>query len=126
MEENENQTIEQKRSAHALAFVMELKHGKHGDYGKFKSYVSGLPATIVMNGLGQAIATELSSGEMGHDHLFKAIEEWLLTKCDIYPENRGLMKAITSHSQESYIRAQAEALAYLVWLKKFSQAYLKE
>lgn len=118
--------MEQKRAAHALEFIVGLEKDGPGKYGKFRSYVSSLPATIVMNGFGQAMATELASKkEKGHDHLFKAVEEWLLTKCGIYPEESDLMKAITSNGQDEYIRAQAEALAYLVWLKKFSQAYLK-
>lgn len=137
MDRKEERTIEQKRAAHALEFVTGLKDGKYGNYGKFRSYVNGLPATIVMNGLGQAMATELAAANLGkaeqkrktdhkaHEKLFKQIEKWLLLECDIYPESSDLMVAITFHGQDEYIRAQAEALAYLVWLKKFSQAYLK-
>jgi CRISPR-associated protein Cmr5 len=35
------------------------------------------------------------------------------------------MQAITEEDQRHYIRAQTEALAYLVWLKKFANAYLE-
>ena len=118
-------TIEQRRAAHALEFVKGLEAEGSHKYGKFRSYVSRLPAIIVMNGLGQAMATELASKEKGHDKLFNAVEEWLLKEVNAYPESSDLMKAITTHSQDEYIRSQAEALAYLVWLKKFSQAYLK-
>jgi len=44
----------------------------------------------------------------------------------VYSENEGLMDAIVGGNQDKYVRAQAEALAYLVWLKKFSQAFLRK
>ena len=121
------QTLGQKRAAHALDAVKKLVNQKN--YGNFGSYVQRLPATIVMNGLGQAMASELAAARSGtndderaHKVLFKLVESWL-QKSNAYPEI-DLMIAIVKGSQEDYVRAQAEALAYLDWLKKFSQAYL--
>ena len=37
----------------------------------------------------------------------------------------SLIDAIVKHGQAEYVHAQAESLAYLVWLKKFAQAFLK-
>jgi CRISPR-associated protein Cmr5 len=34
------------------------------------------------------------------------------------------MEEIMANSQDSYLHAQAEAMAYLEWLKKFAQAFL--
>ena len=102
---------------------------KDNNYGNFASYVQRLPATIVMNGLGQAMASELAAArgckdedERAHKILFELVESWL-QKCNAYPK-MDLMIAIVQGNQEDYVRAQAEALAYLDWLKKFSQAYL--
>jgi len=131
----------QRRAAHALAAVGELKENdqKGKGYGNFVSYVDRLPATIVMNGLGQAMASELAAARLGkqdrnpdekaHEKLFDIVQKWL-KKSSVYdesasPESKWLMKAIVEGSQDDYVRAQAEALAYLDWLKKFSQAYLK-
>lgn len=123
----------QRRAACALKAVDDIKGEDYS--GKFRSYVERLPASIVMNGLGQALASELASAgrsEEGksdseaHKRLFKEIEDWLLKERVIYAEKADLMNAIVSGSQEQYVLAQAEALAYLEWLKKFSQAFLKK
>jgi CRISPR-associated protein Cmr5 len=87
-----------------------------------------------MNGLGQAMAGELAAARLGkgdkmsideqaHKTLFDCVERWLFAS-RAYEGKKGLMAAIVESSQEDYVRAQAEALAYLDWLKKFSQAYL--
>jgi CRISPR-associated protein Cmr5 len=121
------QTLGQKRASHALEAIKDLV--KQKNYGNFASYVQRLPATIIMNGLGQAMAGELAAArgctnedERAHKILFELVESWL-KKSKAYPE-ADLMTAIVKGSQENYVRAQAEALAYLDWLKKFSQAYL--
>lgn len=123
----EGQTLGQQRAAHALEAIKKLE--KEKNYGNFGSYVQRLPATIVMNGLGQAMAGELAAARNGtndderaHKILFKLVESWL-QKSNAYPKI-DLMTAIVRGGQEDYVRAQAEALAYLDWLKKFSQAYL--
>lgn len=121
-------TLGQKRAAHALKAIAKLV--EKNNYGNFGSYVQRLPATIVMNGLGQAMAGELAAGrggkdddERAHKTLFGFVESWLW-ESKTYPNDEGLMEAIVKSNQEDYVRAQAEALAYLDWLKKFSQAYL--
>ena len=115
-------TKEQERASHALEKINELK-----DYGNFVSYANSLPASIVMNGLGQAMAFELSSGkkDIGHKELYRIMQDWLCGKSGVFTDEPDLMIAITKKPQREYIRAQAEALAYLDWLKKFSRAYLK-
>jgi len=149
-------TIGQKRAAHSLAAVRGLQGLDCGqievytqqfaslewlfklqnvDIGKFDSYVERLPATIVMNGLGQAMAFELAAARLGktvrkpderaHELLYLIVESWL-QECGICPKGKDLMKTIVGSSQEEYVRAQYEALAYLDWLKMFTQAYLKE
>ncbi len=123
----DEQTLGQKRAAHALEAIKKLV--KQENYGNFGSYVQRLPATIVMSGLGQAMAGELAAArgcsnedERAHKILFEFVESWL-QKSNVYPGD-DLMTAIVKSNQEGYVRAQAEALAYLDWLKKFSQAYL--
>ncbi len=119
-------TLGQRRAAQALAAVRKLEANETmGEgYGNFVSYVDRLPASIVMNGLGQAMATELAASEPPHRILFDFVEEWL-KESGVYPRDMGLMDAIVHGSQEEYVRAQEEALAYLEWVKKFGHAYLK-
>jgi CRISPR-associated protein Cmr5 len=131
MPESNELTLEQKRAKDAFGKINKIK--KDEKFGsKFRSYVERLPSMIVMNGLGQAMAFELACAELGkenrtidmkaHEELYKTIEAWL-KECKVY--EKELIESIISSDQESYIRAQAETLAYLEWLKKFSQAYLK-
>ncbi len=163
---NEPRTVEQKRANHALKTIRALRdldHGQGSDdksppiYGNLRAYVENLPTTIVMNGLGQAMATELAAARMGgdggsigdrslserieslqaparedrsaderaHELLFYVVQDWL-RKGGVYSEDQDLMEAIVRGDQKKYVRAQAEALAYLEWLKKFSQAFLRK
>jgi CRISPR-associated protein Cmr5 len=99
---------------------------------KYVSYVKGLPAAILMNGLGQAAATLLAASagnyEKPHFVLYMHLQQWLCREGDSspYPGENDLMRAITQGGREQYLRAQAEALAWLTWLKKFATAYLSK
>lgn len=127
------QTLEQKRAKHALDKVREIKDRyQGGQQDKFVSYVERLPATILTNGLGQAAAMLLAQGkgEEGSAHrlLYDILTEWL---CRGHPQppykgETDLMAAIVSHDRTAYLRAQAEALAYLEWFKRFVVAFLKK
>jgi CRISPR-associated protein Cmr5 len=50
-----NTTLDQQRAAHALAKIRDIQGRNDGMY---VSYISAMPATIVMNGLGQALITQ--------------------------------------------------------------------
>jgi len=119
-------TLEQQRAAHALEQILELK--QKGAYGNYVSYVKALPATILANGLGQALATLKAQGQDGHDLLFAQISCWLCQD-DVHAPYRNaqdVLQALVDADQQTYRRAQVEALAYLTWLKKFAVAYLGE
>ena len=123
-------TLDQKRAAHALGKVRDVKKDTDAA-GNYRSYVEAVPATIVMNGLGQTCATLLSRAA-GDSHrnrayrlLFEHLQEWLCQRDGaVYRGDPSLIDAIVQGGQRTYVHAQAEALAYLVWLKKFGQAYL--
>lgn len=163
---NEPRTTEQKRADHALKTIRDIRNldqspGTDGTrppaYGNLRAYVENLPTTIVMNGLGQAMATELAAARLGeensstgnrdlselikslkgpaggkrdsddraHELLFCIVQDWLRMG-RVYSDDLDLMEAIVTGNQREYVRAQAEALAYLEWLKKFSQAFLRK
>lgn len=123
------QSLAQRRAKHALDCV-EKHVGK--SYGNYVNYTESLPATILMNGLGQAAATLLSKAEgkltQPHGLLYADLQSWLCGSDEAapYPKKPELMKAIIEGDEKYYLRAQAEALAWLVWLKKFANAYLKK
>jgi CRISPR-associated protein Cmr5 len=131
--------LAQRRAAHALDRVEELKKLKEKEkvsYGNYKSYAKALPANILMSGLGQAMATVRSrvGKRDGYGQLYDHLESWLCGNDADAPYqnfqasgNRStLLHAITQHDQDTYIRAQAEALAYLEWLRKFAEAFLED
>jgi CRISPR-associated protein Cmr5 len=121
-------TLEQQRAAHALQQVNAVKVEKFAS--EYKSYAESLSATIVMNGLGQAAATLLarakgkSGTEDAHRRLFESLEDWLSSPLSRVGLQKPLIDSLVNSDQATYCHAQAEALAYLIWLKKFAQAFL--
>ncbi|ABG03237.1 CRISPR-associated protein, Cmr5 family [Rubrobacter xylanophilus DSM 9941] len=133
----EERTLEQRRAAHALAAIQELQRAGRGGYGNYKSYVSSLPATILTNGLGQAAATLLAGAKLNsknrnadnraREKLYDHLSSWLCggDEESPYQKKGDLLENITRNDQDCYIRAQAEALEYLSWLKRFAEAFLE-
>lgn len=128
-----NKTLEQERAKDALNKVKALLKQAEADKAKadsndkYASYVKSLPATILMNGLGQAAATLMASTASEHKLLYRHLQGWLCRNDSAAPYQGAddLLDAITVNSRESFIRAQAEALSWLTWLKKFAAAYLE-
>jgi CRISPR-associated protein Cmr5 len=124
------QTLEQRRAADALRQIKVLENAPEA--GAYARYVKALSASILMNGLGQALAFEKMKGTPegndagGHKKLYEHVSKWL---CRVggplaAPEADALLQ-ITRVDRATYMRAQAEALAYLAWLKKLAGAFLK-
>ncbi len=132
--------IERVRARHALQAIEQLQ-GQ--DVKNYVSYVKALPAGILQNGLGQAMATLLAAAKgqpamqnnqvnEAHRLLYDHLETWLC-RADESPSPyignctaNDLMQTIVQESESDYLLAQIEALAYLAWLKKFAVAYLSE
>ncbi len=138
-------TIEQERAKHALDSVREVsdhqvEHGQGGKgsgdsvEGRYRVYCNALPTQIVMSGLGQAVATLMERKQRPKSNAYQAgayekllahLSSWLCRTGGPYGDSPVLIDAIVASDQETYVRAHADALAYLVWLKKFAQALLK-
>ncbi len=125
-----NQTLEQKRAEHALKCIQSIQGDKNDGY--YVSYVSALPATIVMNGVGQALVTQLAKAKKekendSHQLLFNHVASWLTEQIDeLKGEPQEVIAKLMKNDQDVYLRAQAETMAYLNWLKQFARAYLNE
>ena len=121
-------TIAQERAGHALARVQKLQ--KKGENFKklYRSYVDRLGPTIVMNGLGQAMAVELAAAggksDDPHHAVYLSVQSWLCRSGGVYSGAGDLISAIVENDQDSYLHGQAEALTWLEWHKKFCRAYL--
>lgn len=125
-----SKTLEQERAADALQKVRKVEEEGKELQQEYSSYAKSLPATILANGLGQAAATLLAKAKGNkkdaHYVLYKHLNDWLCNDKEEapYKKEEDLMKAITANDRNAYMRAQAEALAWLQWLKKFAAAYL--
>lgn len=126
-------TSEQRRAADALSKVLSLENESEDLRKRYRAYVDRLGPMIIMNGLGQALATERAAAgevpqkdeERSHMTLYRNISDWICRKPDgIYPGATDLVEALVNNSQELYLRAQFEALAWLEWHKRFCRAYL--
>lgn len=132
----ERRSLEQMRAEHALKCVERvLRDGEREvDPASYRSYVERLGSSIVMNGLGQALATELAAAgpprsqnpdERAHQRLYDHLHEWLCRPDGgVYPGAKDLLREMMKRGQAEYLRAQMEALAWLEWHKKFCQASL--
>lgn len=134
------QTIQQQRAAFALAAVESVNdrikaiaEGNDRDKIKaseYKSYASGFPAMIQMNGLGQAAAFFRSKGggndskAHAYQELYDTLCNWLKKPGQPYQRHDDLLHGITHENMQTYMLAQAEALALLDWVKKFAKAYM--
>jgi CRISPR-associated protein Cmr5 len=136
---------QQERAAHALDRITALNDRESGKTKRaYRAYIASFPATIVMNGFGQAVATWMAAtkeGREGTPAAYKAtldhLEDWLCNKAphspyrvpnDRPPSKPGLvlMRELCGKDQNDYLAAQTEALLYLEWLKKFANALLDE
>jgi CRISPR-associated protein Cmr5 len=120
------QPLSLRRARHALAAIDALAAASEDDRGKYLSYAKALPANILRNGLGQAMAMEKAGKkDRGHALLFGSMQTWLCAGWASSPYRAfpdDLMKGIVEGSQRDYVGAQVEAIAYLEWLKKFAVA----
>ena len=124
-------TIEQERAADALARVAELSGRSAGFKKSYRAYVDRMGPAIVMNGLGQALATELAAAgpkpekddQKAHRALYQSLQRWLCRAAGgVYPSGDDVLQAIVVGDESCYLHAQAEALAWLGWHKKCCRA----
>ena len=117
------QTIVQQRAKYALERLKEIKDKNQKDYTQ---NVKGLPAMILQNGLGQALAflAAKDGGEKGtvYWYLKEHIGFWI--KKTIYHDqkDKDILRCITEGTAREYLEAQREALEILSWLKRFAEA----
>jgi CRISPR-associated protein Cmr5 len=129
------QTLEQKRAKHALEQIKALE--RQGNPSKYVSHVKALPAAILMNGLGQALASECAA-DPTHRILANQVSNWLLSEdartrygaptkeeAEREDDSRRLLSRMVAGGQDAYVWAQAEAIAYVTWLKTFARAFLE-
>lgn len=121
-------TLGQKRSAFALEKVSQVAAEK------FDKLVSGLPAMILQNGLGQTLAFLLSKAtkdgslkeETSHYSAYMIMVSWQkeLGRLKKIEPPGDVLKEISVMAQSDYLEMQVETLALLEWVKRYANADL--
>lgn len=114
-------TTQQKRAKHAWETVTAAREKFLGAaWDDFDGHVKRLGPRIVIAGLGPAIA--FIAAKEGADHpLLTRLSGWLLRNADARDTNRNLQQKIMSGTSDDLRRWTAEALEWIVWVKRFCE-----
>lgn len=128
-------TLEQDRAAAAWARVKQIRDSRAGYAKEYGQLAKSVPADIQANGLGQTLAFLRAKGSKdgkpkddGNSAPWKLqehISDWVMARM-VREHDNGLLGWITAEgtSTSDYRRATAEAIAFLIWLKRFAEAEL--
>lgn len=117
------QTQEQQRAQFALNWIKQ-QQGKAYET-EIKSWSSQFPIMIHTNGFGPACAFFKSRQNVkGAKALYDHLNAWLANEFNVIGK-QDLMDVVTTCNQQQYRLLQAEAQAYLQWVKQLAKAYLK-
>ena len=118
-------TQEQERAKFALDKIKKMQQEGPGDKKELVSYASAFPFMIRTNGLGQAAAFfKMKKGN--HEKLYTVLSAWLCKEKKLFPGKTDLLDGITNGSMHEYMAAQAEAMAFFSWVKKFAKAFFAD
>ena len=116
--------LEQERAAYAVACIEAVAPKLQA---KYQTAVRKLPTMIMVNGLGQAIAfLKADAKNEAAQMACRQLAEWVIRRRHIFRQETGqpeLLKLIISGDRETYLEAQDETLALLVWLKRLADAF---
>jgi len=115
-------TIEQRRAQFAYGKIEDVKNSGNKNY---KSLVRGFASTILLNGLGQALAFLKAKKKDHHLALYNHINLWA-KKHFKKQDGFDILNAIGEEASSSYRLYTKETLAFLVWLRKFAEAELPD
>lgn len=122
------QLISQQRAAFALRHMEQALRHAPEKQRQIRTVANSIPAQIQRTGLGQTLAFALSkqgkSDGAGWTYLYELLQEWLCQEQQIY-RGETLMASLCQGDIRHYQQAQAEALALLVWVRKFARAMLE-
>jgi len=126
-------TQDQDRMTSAWACVQDVKNDDKVRE-KYKKLVRSAPADLQTNGLGQAISFWRAKTKEGNEHdlLYGHLSAWLMEKKPKLKKDKAPKVELhewivqSSLSTAQYMRATREALAYLVWLKRFAEAEIED
>jgi len=117
---SQQQTLQQRRAAAAWADVQRIEKTPSKD--EYLSLVRGAPAMIQKDGLGHTLAFLKAKKGGHHLDLNGHLSKWVMT--EFKTGQSDLLEWLLKASSADYRRATTEAMAYLMWLKRFAEAAL--
>ncbi len=121
------QILEQRRARYAWEKVGEVKGG--GFAKEYKALARSAGADIQTNGLGQTLAFWKSKRDSdAHGKLYEHVSYWVGQRVDESWAGADLLQKLIEEntSSEQYRRATTEAVALLIWLKRFAEAEIAD
>ncbi len=112
------QTLEQKRARHSWDKAREGVERHGSDY---VNDAKGLPALIMNSGLMQVAAFLQQKGGR-HVTLLNHLLEWLNQQCETPQAFSEFMNAMMEATPQQYRTVNAEAMAWLRWLRQMAPA----
>lgn len=120
---SQQRTLEQER---AKAAWMNIAQVKGESYRKeYLSLVRSAPADIQISGLGQTLAFWRSKGKNEHETLYEHVSEWVMKQLGKQNQQKLLAWISLEATSDQYRQATAEAMSFLLWLKRFAEAELR-
>ncbi len=115
---NTRQTLEQQRAQNA--WDVSAKYDK-----ECVNIAKGLPALIMNSGLMQTLAFCHEKGKK-HETIAADLRTWLSGRFAGLPRDfEGFMQAVMQQQPHDYQRINAEAFAWLKWLRQMAAARIK-
>lgn len=124
----------QERAAFAYQKISQALEALGKEKAKeFASFVAGLPAMILQNGLGHTLcfllAKDQNNRNTKHWFAFEAMTSWLAKNKHLAFEATKpaeTIKKLTEKEALEYIALQEEALRFLEWFKVMSKMFVEE
>jgi CRISPR-associated protein, Cmr5 family len=122
------QLIAQERAAFALKKMSDAKSKSVDEQKQIRTVANTMPAQIQRTGLGQTLAFALSKEKKadgkGWVFFHQLLQEWLCQERKLY-SGQTLMSSLCDGDMYQYQQAQTEAMALLIWVRKFARAMLE-
>lgn len=135
MPDNTIQTIQNNRARFAYNKVSEAANALNTSFSiggaeykitdLYTSYIKKLPMLIKVNGLAAALAFVKSKMKPKNEYslIYEQISQWLRETKNV---NSDLVEYLVSIDSREYRSAGNEIMSLLNWMKRFSEAMIKE
>ncbi len=114
------QTLQQQRAGAAWAHTQAVPQPNREAY---KSLVRGFAAMIQTDGLGAALAFLKAKKGQEYPILTQHLSTWVLKQMGAGGGQNDLLAWLLGQNSAAYRRAASESIAYLMWLKRFAEAW---